>query len=625
MAAEPLKPPCPGWQRERTAFRPLSRPPHQACLPPAAHPSRRPSTTTAQSITFTAPASPVNYGVAPITLTATGGASGNPVTFSIVSGPGSLSGSNNSILTVTGAGTIVIAANQAGNANYAAAPQVTRSITAQNPPPTALSSPAPGAVLAGPTVPFSWTAAKGATGYYLWVGTTPGTSNLYTSGKVTTLTVTPTVLPTDGETLYVRLFTAYNSTLVYTDYTYTAATRAAIISPAPTVLPGPIVPFSWTAANGATGYYLWVGTTKGTSNLYTSGKVTTLTVTPAGLPTDGETLYVRLFTAYNSTLIYTDYTYTAATRAAIISPPPSTVLSRTHSSVQLDRCKGGHRLLPLGWNHEGDFQSLHFGQGHYSYRHTAQSAHRRRNPLCAAVYRLQQHVGLYRLHLHGGHTGSDHLTRADGASRTYSSVQLDRCKGGHRLLPLGWNHAGDFQSLHFGQGHYSYRHTDRSAHRRRNPLRAAVYRLQQHVGLYRLHLHGGHTGYADHLHPRGTVLPGPIVPFSWTAANGATGYYLWVGTTKGTSNLYTSGKVTTLTVTPTSSAHRRRNPLCAAVYRLQQHVGLYRLHLHGGHTGSDHLTRAEHGASRTHSSVQLDRCKGGHRLLPLGWNHAGDL
>jgi hypothetical protein len=40
-----------------------------------------------QAITFS-PATPVTYGVSPITLTATGGASGNPVTFSIVSGPG---------------------------------------------------------------------------------------------------------------------------------------------------------------------------------------------------------------------------------------------------------------------------------------------------------------------------------------------------------------------------------------------------------------------------------------------------------------------------------------------------------------------------------------------------------
>ena len=78
----------------------------------------------AQSISFT-PSSPVTYGVSPITLTATGGASGNAVRFSVVSGPGSISGST---LTVTGPGTIVVAANQAGNSNYMAATQVTASI-----------------------------------------------------------------------------------------------------------------------------------------------------------------------------------------------------------------------------------------------------------------------------------------------------------------------------------------------------------------------------------------------------------------------------------------------------------------------------------------------------------------
>jgi hypothetical protein len=79
----------------------------------------------AQTISFTAPASPVNYGVAPINLTATGGESGNPVVFSLVSGPGTLSGNT---LTIAGVGTVVIAANQAGNANYTAAPQVTQSV-----------------------------------------------------------------------------------------------------------------------------------------------------------------------------------------------------------------------------------------------------------------------------------------------------------------------------------------------------------------------------------------------------------------------------------------------------------------------------------------------------------------
>jgi hypothetical protein len=47
------------------------------------------------------------------------------VTFSVVSGPGTVSGST---LTITGTGTVVVAANQAGNANYTAATQVTHSI-----------------------------------------------------------------------------------------------------------------------------------------------------------------------------------------------------------------------------------------------------------------------------------------------------------------------------------------------------------------------------------------------------------------------------------------------------------------------------------------------------------------
>jgi hypothetical protein len=78
----------------------------------------------AQTITFSAPASPVTYGVGPIALSASA-SSGLPVTFSVMSGPAALSGST---LTITGTGTIVVAANQAGNASYLPAPQVTQTI-----------------------------------------------------------------------------------------------------------------------------------------------------------------------------------------------------------------------------------------------------------------------------------------------------------------------------------------------------------------------------------------------------------------------------------------------------------------------------------------------------------------
>ncbi|NTV15595.1 MAG: hypothetical protein HGA96_16985, partial [Desulfobulbaceae bacterium] len=76
---------------------------------------------------FNPPANKV-YGDAPITLSATGGGSTSPVTFSVVSGPGSVSGTNNSTLTITGAGTIVVQASQAGDINYTAAVNVQASI-----------------------------------------------------------------------------------------------------------------------------------------------------------------------------------------------------------------------------------------------------------------------------------------------------------------------------------------------------------------------------------------------------------------------------------------------------------------------------------------------------------------
>ncbi len=74
-----------------------------------------------QIISFTAPFSPITF--APnetVNLSASGGGSGNPVTFSIDSsstGTGNISGST---LTVTGAGTFVLDANQAGNSLYQA-------------------------------------------------------------------------------------------------------------------------------------------------------------------------------------------------------------------------------------------------------------------------------------------------------------------------------------------------------------------------------------------------------------------------------------------------------------------------------------------------------------------------
>lgn len=71
-----------------------------------------------QTITGFAPTTPVVFGAAAQTLTATPGASSSPLVFSLTSGPCALTGAS---LIYTGAGNCVVAVNQAGDANYNAA------------------------------------------------------------------------------------------------------------------------------------------------------------------------------------------------------------------------------------------------------------------------------------------------------------------------------------------------------------------------------------------------------------------------------------------------------------------------------------------------------------------------
>lgn len=195
----------------------------------------------------------------------------------------------------------------------------------------AITSPAPTSTLAGPSVTFTWSGGTvGATAYQLWLGSTGvNTNNLYSSGVVTGTSVTPNNLPSNGATIYARLYYEVNSVWGHVDYLYTAATGPAITSPTPaTTLAGPSVTFTWSAGTvGATAYQLWLGSTgANTNNLYSSGVVTGTSVTANNLPTNGETVYARLYFEVNSVWSHVDYIYTAATGPSITSPAPTSTL-----------------------------------------------------------------------------------------------------------------------------------------------------------------------------------------------------------------------------------------------------------------------------------------------------------
>jgi hypothetical protein len=77
-----------------------------------------------QSIAAFKPIRATTVGAAPFAIAAPVATSKLPVTLSILSGQATLA---NNVLTATGVGTVTVAADQAGNSNYAAAPEVTTS------------------------------------------------------------------------------------------------------------------------------------------------------------------------------------------------------------------------------------------------------------------------------------------------------------------------------------------------------------------------------------------------------------------------------------------------------------------------------------------------------------------
>ena len=137
----------------------------------------------AQAISFTAPATGIAGGSA--TLTATGGGSGNPVTFTVdpSSGTGVCTVSGDTV-TYTAAGSCVIDANQTGNLDYTPAPPVTQTITVDQAPAFVIDNP-PATAQAGQRYDYTF-AASGtpAPTYTLAAGAPSWLSVNATTGEV---------------------------------------------------------------------------------------------------------------------------------------------------------------------------------------------------------------------------------------------------------------------------------------------------------------------------------------------------------------------------------------------------------------------------------------------------------
>jgi hypothetical protein len=201
-----------------------------------------------------------------------------------------------------------------------------------------LTTPTPSTMLSGSTVAFGWTAGSSATAYWIDIGSTAGENNYYSSGNIgTVLTKTVSGLPTNGTTVYVTLYSLIGGNWIPNAYTYTAfnaeAASGVLTTPTPgSVLTSGTVTFNWTAGSGATAYWMDIGNVAGGNNYYSSGNLgNVLTTTASGLPTDGSTVYVTLYSLINGSWVGNGYTYTALNAtsglAAVQTPTPGSNLS----------------------------------------------------------------------------------------------------------------------------------------------------------------------------------------------------------------------------------------------------------------------------------------------------------
>jgi glucose/arabinose dehydrogenase len=198
----------------------------------------------------------------------------------------------------------------------------------------AITSPSPGSTLAPGANLFQWTdnfAPVGA--WWLYAGSRLGANDYFDSRALDLNTsASVTGLPTDGSTVYVRLWFFLAGAWEFVDTTFIAATVGVpeITSPAAgSTLGGASVPFQWTA-NGelVDEWWLYAGSIAGGRDILDTGSLGTATGTTILVPTDGRQIHVRLYFRVGAQWRLRDFSYTAAMIApAITSPSPGSTLA----------------------------------------------------------------------------------------------------------------------------------------------------------------------------------------------------------------------------------------------------------------------------------------------------------
>lgn len=433
-------------------------------------------------------------------------------------------------------------------------------------------TPAPGSALAAATQTFTWNAGSSPTGYWLYVGSSVGAKNYHDSGKLATSTLSRAVsgLPTNGSRLYVRLFTQVAGSWIYNDYTYTASsgTRAEMLTPVhnSTLNPGSVA-FTWKAGNGASSYWLYVGSSQGASNYYNSGALTSSvlakTVSGSSLPTDGSTVYARLFSYVGNTWIYNDYFYTASTgsgggntKAVMTTPTPSTTLGGSTVNFVWSAGTGATAY----WLYAGSS----VGAKNYHDSNVLGSGVLNRSvsglPSSGGTVYVRLWTQLSGSWVYNDYTYTGYSSGGGSGTKAVMSSPVNGASLPGATASFTWNPGTNAQAywLYAGSsaGASNYHSSGNLASSvlswpvtglptNGKPVYVRLYTKLNNVWSYNDYTYS--TGKAVMTSPvNSATINGTTATFTWSAAPGApTAYWLYVGSTQGAKNYYDSGSLGT--------------------------------------------------------------------------------
>ena len=166
-----------------------------------------------------------------------------------------------------------------------------------------LTTPVPGSTLVGSVATFGWTAGTNLTRYWLWVGRSPGAYDVYNGDQGLGLSREVTALPTDGSSVWVRLWSLAGTTWLFEDYAYGTSLPALAVGNA-------------TVAEGD------AGTTEAVFQVTLSA-------------TSGDTVTVSYATADGTAVAPGDY----AAKSGLLTFPPGTTAQPVSVLVAGDRGK----------------------------------------------------------------------------------------------------------------------------------------------------------------------------------------------------------------------------------------------------------------------------------------------